>query len=202
MFESMPAGVLARLANFYASGGAGALFMPEVGDEVVLGFVNEDPRYPVVLGSMYSSPAHQPSSMLQGGDANYFKGITSKNGITIRFDDNKKELLLQTPGNNSLTISDDSRQIAIKDQNGNSITLSAEGITISSVSDINMKAAGKISFTGDTGIKMVTSGGDVAVSGVNIKHEASMQYTASGSAMATMAAGGELKLEAAMIMIN
>ncbi|HEX8527942.1 phage baseplate assembly protein V, partial [Allosphingosinicella sp.] len=49
----LPDGVWARLGQIYASAGFGALFFPEVGDEVVLGFMDEDPANPVVLGSLY-----------------------------------------------------------------------------------------------------------------------------------------------------
>ena len=44
--------VWARLASFYASNKIGEVFYPEVGDEVVAGFMNQDPRYPVILGSL------------------------------------------------------------------------------------------------------------------------------------------------------
>ena len=44
----------ARVSNFYATNNAGAFFLPEVGDEVVLGFIDGDARYPVVLGSLYN----------------------------------------------------------------------------------------------------------------------------------------------------
>ena len=47
--------VWARLASLYASNAFGAAFYPEVGDEVIVGFMNEDPRFPVVLGSVYST---------------------------------------------------------------------------------------------------------------------------------------------------
>ncbi|MFN8395712.1 MAG: phage baseplate assembly protein V [Bacteroidia bacterium] len=32
------------------------LFWPEVGDEVIVGFLNDDPRAAIVLGSLYNSP--------------------------------------------------------------------------------------------------------------------------------------------------
>ena len=37
--------------------GFGSAFFPEVGDEVVLGFMDEDPANPVILASVYSAPA-------------------------------------------------------------------------------------------------------------------------------------------------
>ena len=54
LFDPNGEGLWARLTNFYSTAGAGAFFMPEVGDEVVVGFLNEDPRYPIILGSIYS----------------------------------------------------------------------------------------------------------------------------------------------------
>ena len=51
LFDTNGSGIWARLSNFYSTSGAGAFFLPEVGDEVILGFLNEDPRFPVILGS-------------------------------------------------------------------------------------------------------------------------------------------------------
>ncbi|MGH1438105.1 MAG: type VI secretion system tip protein VgrG, partial [Lewinella sp.] len=51
--------IWARWLQPYATSGAGQFFMPEIDDEVALGFLNEDPRYPVILGSLYSS-GHAP----------------------------------------------------------------------------------------------------------------------------------------------
>ena len=48
-------GLWARVASYYATEGSGTVFMPEVGDEVIIGYMENDPRYPVVLGSLYSS---------------------------------------------------------------------------------------------------------------------------------------------------
>jgi len=51
--------VWARPANFHASQGFGAFFIPEIGDEVILAFLDNDPRNPVILGSLYSGKRHQ-----------------------------------------------------------------------------------------------------------------------------------------------
>ena len=55
LFDPKGEGLWARLTNFYSTSDAGVFFLPEVGDEVVLGFLNEDPRFPIILGSLYSS---------------------------------------------------------------------------------------------------------------------------------------------------
>jgi len=51
----MTEGVWARLAGFYASNGFGAVFYPEVGDEVVVGFVGGELSSPIVIGSLFSA---------------------------------------------------------------------------------------------------------------------------------------------------
>ena len=53
-------GVWARLASYYASEGIGEFFIPEVGDEVVLGYLNNDPAHPIILGILYSSKKNPP----------------------------------------------------------------------------------------------------------------------------------------------
>jgi uncharacterized protein involved in type VI secretion and phage assembly len=47
----------------WLSNGFGAFFLPEVGDEVVLGYFNNDPSHPVILGSLYSSKHTPPYAL-------------------------------------------------------------------------------------------------------------------------------------------
>lgn len=50
----------ARLASPYASRMSGFCFYPEAGDEVVVGFFDDDPSYPVILGSMHNPVNRAP----------------------------------------------------------------------------------------------------------------------------------------------
>ena len=50
----------ARLASPDAGKERGFFFRPEPGDEVVVGFLNDDPRQPVILGALYSSKNAPP----------------------------------------------------------------------------------------------------------------------------------------------
>jgi Rhs element Vgr protein len=196
------AGIWARLANFYSTAGAGAFFLPEVGDEVVLGFLNEDPRYPVILGSLYSNSSNQPYKGLAPDQQNTIKAIASKSGILVKFDDQNKILTIITPAKNQVILSDQDNQITIQDDNQNSIVMSSSGITIKSASSINISAPQNISISGDQGITVSSSGGDVAVSGVNVSETAQAQYSAAGNATAQINGGAELTMKAAMVMIN
>jgi Rhs element Vgr protein len=202
MFDENGEGIWARLSNIYATSGAGVFFIPEVGDEVVLGFLNEDPRYPIVLGSMYSSTKLKPFAGLEPNEKNSKKAIVSKSGIRITFDDDNKDISIETPGLNKIVISDKDKRITIADQNQNSIVMSEAGITISSPKAINLNADQNINVAGAQGVQVQASGGDVAIHGMNIKETADMQYSAQGSMTAQIQAGTELTLKGAMININ
>jgi Rhs element Vgr protein len=202
LFDQNGEGIWARLANFYSTSGAGAFFLPEVGDEVVLGFLSEDPRYPVILGSLYSSDNIKPFDGLDPNEQNSIKAIVSKSGIQVKFDDENKVFTIETPSKNTMILSDEDKQITIQDQNNNSIVMSESGITIKSEKDINIEADQKVSIKGTQGVTVEASGGDVEISGMNIKETADMQYSAQGSETAQVNAGMELTLKGAMVMIN
>ncbi|MGN2414052.1 type VI secretion system tip protein VgrG [Pseudomonas syringae] len=201
LFNDDATGLWARLANFYSTNGQGTFFMPEVGDEVILGFLNQDPRFPVILGSMYSQK-NVPFNALSPNQENTLKGIVSKSELRVMFDDKNKILSLVTPGKNSVVLDDTQGQIEIKDQNGNSIVMSASGIAIKSDGTLSLQAAQKITLQGDTGISLNSSAGDATTAALNIKQAAELEFSAEGNASAQVQGGAELTLKAAMVMIN
>jgi uncharacterized protein involved in type VI secretion and phage assembly len=202
LFDPSGEGLWARLTNFYSTSGAGAFFMPEVGDEVVVGFLNEDPRFPIILGSMYSSTKNKPFDGLNPNEKNTTKAIVSKSGIHIEFDDEKKILTLQTPNKNTAIFSDDEKQITIKDQNSNSIVMSDSGITIKSDKDITVQASQNLTLKGNTGVTIESSGGDVQIKGMNIKETANMEYSAEGSMTASLKGGAQTSIKGTIVNIN
>ena len=141
-------GIWARLAGIYATGTAGNFFYPEVGDEVILGFLNEDPRHPIILGSVYSQANAHP---LKPDQENSKKTILTKGLLQILFDDKDKVLTVQTPGKNKIVFSDKDKSILISDQNGNKIELSSSGIEINSAKDITITAAQNVTITATGG---------------------------------------------------
>lgn len=201
LFNDKGVGLWARLSNFYSTNGQGAFFLPEVGDEVILGFLNQDPRFPVILGSMYSQK-NKPYSACSPNEKNSMKAIVSKSELRMMFDDENKILTLITPAKNTLTLDDKNKKIEVKDENGNSILMSSSGITVKSDKDILLQAGQKVTIKGNSGVDIESSAGDVDVKGNNINETANMQYAAKGSMTAAVQGGTELTLKAAMVMIN
>ncbi|MGB1014035.1 MAG: phage baseplate assembly protein V, partial [Nannocystaceae bacterium] len=118
----------------------GYVFRPEVGDEVVLGFLGGDPRQAVILGSLFSKKNIPPVAKIDAD--NKLRGIVSKSGIAIALiDEEKPTVSITTPGGHSLTMSEDAQAIEIVDLNGNSIKLDAAGITLKSAKDVIVEGA-------------------------------------------------------------
>lgn len=53
-------GIFARVATLDAGKDRGTFFRPEVEDEVLVGFLNDDPKSPVILGMLHSSAKPAP----------------------------------------------------------------------------------------------------------------------------------------------
>ena len=141
--------VWARLAAPEAGLGRGYFFRPEAGDEVVVGFLNDDPRQAVILGALYSSVNTAPEALAELSEENINKGIVTKSGTILQFvDDEKASLIIQTASENKVVLSDDEELIEISDQHGNTIKLSADGIEIISGGDLKIEASGNVEIAG------------------------------------------------------
>ena len=191
-------GVWARLLKFYGSSGFGAFFIPEVGDEVVLGYFSNDPSYPVILGSVYSSK-HAPPYALTA--ENNTKAIVTRCKAKIEFNDEDKIITISTPGKNTVVISDKDKSITLTDQNSNKVELGTGGITLDSPKDIKITAKGTITLDA-VGALTITSKADVKCSGLNINCEAQVGAVVKGSASAELSAAGQTTVKGAMVMIN
>ena len=188
----------ARLGHPYASAGSGAYFYPEVGDEVILGFFNNDPQQPVVLGALYSSgraPAYVPE------EKNQFKGWVTPNQLSFVFDDVKKIITLKTPNGNKVVLDDEGKNITLTDEHQNKVVLSQSGILLDSATNLKLKAQENIELQATNGITL-TATGDLKMQGLNVKASAEVQLKLSGTASAELISSGEGKIQAAIVMIN
>lgn len=147
-------GTWVRVALSDAGDKRGLFFRPEIGDEVVLGFLNDDPRQGVILGMLHSSKKTAP---LEPSDDNHQKGYQSRSEIQLLFDDDKKVLTLKTPGGNSIVLSEEDKGITLTDQNGNKILMNQDGIAIESSKALCAKGGAEIKL--ESGSSFVIKGG-------------------------------------------
>jgi Rhs element Vgr protein len=191
-------GVWARIGSPYATKNAGIFFMPEVGDEVMLSFVNNDPSFPVIVGSLYCSQRAAPYTP---DEKNTNKAIVSNSKLKITMDDDKKIIEILTPGGHKVTLSDDQKSITIVDSNSNKMEMTSSGITLSSASDMTLKATGQIQMQAQTNIT-IKANADLTMQGLNVNAKAQVALAAQGQAQAELSASGQVTVRGAMVMIN
>ena len=104
----------------------GFVFIPEVGDQVLLGFRHGDPARPYILGSLFNGVTGSG-----GFAANHKKSLTTRSGSTVTFDDTAHTILLQTTRAN---------KIFIDELNGTITVSSAEEVNVNTKS-ININAS-------------------------------------------------------------
>jgi Rhs element Vgr protein len=190
--------IWARLMQFYASSGFGAFYLPEIGDEVVLGYFNDDPSSPVILGSLYSSN-RKPAYPFEA--KNNIKSLTTRSKSEIKINDDTKTITILTPAGNKIIIDDAKKSIVLLDQHTNNIEMNAEGISLTSSKDIKLSAKGNISA--DAKIEMnLTAGTNLEAKALGVTIEAKTAFTAKGTASAELSASGPTTVRGAMVMIN
>jgi Rhs element Vgr protein len=174
-------GVWARVASPDAGDERGFFFRPEIGDEVVIGFLEEDPRGAVILGMLHSSAHAAP---LEGSDDNHEKVYQSRSKMKLYFDDDKKVMSFETPGGNKIRLSEEDKAITIEDQNGNKIELTADGIKLDSAKALQLKAATDCKIEATSALE--GKGGDVKLTA-----QASAELSSSAT---TTVKGGMVKI--------
>jgi len=197
ILEASGKAVWARLSTFYNGNGIGAFFMPELNDEVILGFMNDDPRFPIILGSVYSSSIPGPETPVEN---NSIKTIVTKSKLQLKFDDENKIISILTPEGNSIVLSEKDKSITLTDQSDNKIEMSTDGILLDSKSDINIKAAKAVNIEGATisvkGKQSISS----AAPSVTIKGDQSTKI--SGGATCGISSDGQMSVKGSIVMIN
>lgn len=167
----------ARVAAPGAGNTRGIQFLPEVNDEVVVGFERGDINFPFVLGGLWNGKDTPPSQDALDSQMVAARVLQSRSGHVITFDDKESE-----------------GGITIKDSKGDTITISAKdtSITIESKKDIIVKATGDLKMTAT---------GDVKISGMNVNLEGQSVVSAKGLQV-KLNADAEVEIKGGMVKIN
>jgi Rhs element Vgr protein len=190
-------GVWSRIASLDAGDTRGMFFRPEIGDEVIVGFLNNDPRHPVVLGMLNSSVKPAP---LKGSNQNDEKGYTSRSGMTMIFNDSEKSLKIQTPAGKKLTLSEQDGVVDIEDENGNKFTMDSSSISMQSSGDIKLTAGGDLTVTA-TNINLTPSS-SLAVSAGGASINAGSGSVSISAPSVSVEGSGTATLKGGVVMIN
>jgi Rhs element Vgr protein len=182
-------GIWSRIACLDAGSDRGTFFRPEIDDEVIVGFVNDDPNDAIVLGMLNSSAKKAP---LQASDDNHEKGIFTRSKMRIHFHDQTKTITIDTPAGNSIKLDEQGKTIEIKDQNSNEITLSTTGIKLSSQKNIDIEAGVNLSLK---------AGASLTIGGASLSVKADGNMSLEG-ALTKLSASGITEIKGSLVKIN
>lgn len=153
----------ARVTMLGAGPNAGAVFMPEVSDEVLVAFEHGDIARPFVIAGLWNSKDKAPL-----GDGLFNQGKVKRNGFVSRkghkytfYEDDSKSGI-------ELVTSDGKIQVFLNEHDSE-IHIECQGkVLIKSQGDMNLESAGSLTLKGDGGVK-VNSNGAVEVKGQQVK---------------------------------
>ncbi|WP_116141292.1 type VI secretion system Vgr family protein [Trinickia diaoshuihuensis] len=184
-----------RVAQGWAGRNWGMVFMPRVGQEVIVEFIDGDPDCPVIVGALYNSanpppyalPAHESISTIRSAS---LAGDGERS--ELRFDDKNLQLLLYTGGRADSYVKRDSLSWVGEDAHAivegrQLVKVGAHDLTIGEEQRVKVGASASLS----AGIDIVQAAGvNYSAQGeiVHIKGGASVVIEA--GAMLTLKCGG------------
>ncbi|MET1254238.1 phage baseplate assembly protein V [Aliikangiella maris] len=148
----------ARVAVPFAGKNKGAFLFPDVGDEVLITFINGDSRYPVVIGSLWNGRDEAPETLGGAGDAIDRWSFVGKKGTRIAIEESasgQPKIIFATPQGVSVEISDNSGGEIICQSAGNTITFDSAGVTVNSPAEVAVSAS---TVKVDSGMVTVNAG--------------------------------------------
>jgi Rhs element Vgr protein len=207
-----------------AGAGRGFVFRPEVGDEVVIGFLNDDPRQPLILGALFGSKNKPPQPVQSPDKSNPLRAIVSRAGSRIVFDDKTPALHIETTAageasgeyKNKISLDEKAKTITIEDQHNNKIELSDKGISLTSDKDISLSAKGNIKIESQAKLDLqgqakaslqateveVVAKSKFSAKAAQVDLAADATFAAQGGAQAKLGSNAMVEIKAALVKIN
>ncbi len=171
----------ARTVQTTAGSGSGGLLLPEVNDEVLVGFEHGSFDHPYVIGGLYNGkdrPSDKAGAAVEGGKSSY-RTIRSRSGHQVALLDggSRKGIELKTASEKATLFLDEDGKLAA--DTSDTMAVTGVGITVDAgAGDLTLKGTNiTIEAQGNVSVK---AKGDVAVEGV--------QATVKGQAKASLEA--------------
>jgi len=170
-----------RLIQPMASKGHGTLFLPEVGDEVVL-LKDDEGREPyIVLGSVYNTESKPSADAVpakgdeKNAEQNFIKQFKTKSGHELTFaEESGKETITLKTGDGKLSILMDQKAGAITitsdkeltiDAPQGSVAVNAKEVTVTGSQTVEITGNQSVKVTGNTQVEMTGGGASIKLAG-------------------------------------
>lgn len=185
----------------------GFFILPEVGDQVIVGFRYNDPNRPFIMGSIPHGKSIDSKHIQQ----NHVKAITTRTGSQLIFNDDKHQIKIKTSKGNVIKIHEKTGAISIT--SASSISLNSKDISITGSSSVNIQSP-KITV-GNLGEKHPTDTIDIKGKTITIEAqdkldekskvivaEGTDSHTLKSTTLVDVAGGSQTKITGSMVKIN
>ena|ERR1700736_1708033 len=149
----------------------GLFLRPEIGDQVLVAFAQGDPRFPYILGSLWSKTDPPPPDDGKPVDNNW-RFIKSRSGHIVKLDDTKgaeKIDIVDKSGTLKVTLDSAKKSIQVSNDGGDVEVTSSTGNIKISASAGQIKLEGlTVEVSAQTSLKL-TSSGTVTIQGTLVQ---------------------------------
>lgn len=177
-----------RVAQVWAGKNWGTLFIPRIGTEVIISFLDGDPDKPVIIGTVYNATQTVPYSLPENKNKSTIKTMSTKQGSAgneIRFDDTKdseelyihaqKDMVTEVENDQTVTVTKN-RSVTVKEENDSltvkkgerTVKISKGNETHTNAADYTQKVKGNFVLEVQGNITLKATG-EVTIKGAMVK---------------------------------
>jgi type VI secretion system secreted protein VgrG len=216
-----------RVSQPWAGKQWGGMFLPRIGQEVIVAFLDGNPDRPVIVGTLYNASQTAPYTLPDDQTKSTIKSSSSKGGSgfnEIRFEDKagSEEVFIQAQKDMTVTVLNNQTTTVTKDE-----SLTVQGKRTITVTDkeahtnqadyssdvtgnFTLKVSGNLSIqaSGSVSIKSGTTFANEAgtslsnKSGTDMTNDAGTTLSSKAAASQTVDGGGMLTLKGGLVKIN
>jgi phage protein D len=139
-------GAWARIATLGAGNQRGTVMLPQVGDEVLIGFEHDDTARPYVLGSLFNGVDQPGDDLLSGQDGSFVVRSDAKLHLVAQ-----QDATIETQGNLQVTVT-------------RNTTLDGTGSVQLNGMDVGLKANGSVTIEATAGLTLKCGGAQIQLS--------------------------------------
>ena len=210
-----------RVSEPWAGKGFGGLFLPRVGQEVLVDFLEGDPDRPIIVGRVYNTSQKQPWELPKNKNWSGIRTRSTKGGgpenyNEIRFDDTKGAEVFAMHAERDMKISVERHMQIQVDKNCHEAILGERRLSVEKNNSITVqgnmaekvagshtsKVSGSVEIDADGNIT-IKAGGNIALeAGGTITLKAGMGINMKGAGGRISANAMGVTIDGAMVMIN
>lgn len=194
-----------RITSPHGGKGKGMFFIPETGEEVIVGFEGDSPTKPYIIGTVYHGKANTEYS----NSDNDVKAIQTRSGNKIVMNDKEGSIFLEDKDANSIKVDGDGNinvlsnksivmtcgDSKIEMKKDGTVNITAKNITINADQKATMISK-QASFTADG------SSNEAKMDGMKATINGSMEAKLAGGAKTDVTASGNVAVKGALITLN